>query len=128
MIERTRESIETSIRELSFKIREELLEQQKQNQPQRINIVICKHMLDEWGNLTKYYENSIYHGDAADTEMSLFMVENYLDWTRNLQIFVGIAHEQNDENTDELEELLLTLEVHMKDILTAISSLDSMSL
>ncbi len=128
MIERTRESIETSIRELSFKIREELLEQQKQNQPQRINLVMCEHMLNEWGNLVKYYENSIYRGDTTDTEMSLFIVENYLDWTRNLAIFVGIAHKQNDEYTDELEELLLTLEIHMKDILTTISSIDSMSL
>lgn len=128
MTKNTRALIEKIIRELSLKLREELFEQQQQSQPQRINIVLCEHMLDEWGNLAKHYENSIYHGDNPDTEMSLFIVENYLDWAQKLSIFVEISHKQNDEDTDELEELLLTLEVHMKDILAAISSIDSMGL
>jgi hypothetical protein len=128
----SRKDIEKKIRELALQLNKDLLAQQQARQlPQKVNLVVLRKMLDEWSNLAEYYEHNIYEKNFesdvdTDLEMSLFMVNNYLNWTRDLQIFISGA--ENHAETDKLEDALDYLEHSMQKILAAISDKDEFKL
>lgn len=118
-----RKEIELRIRKISYEIRKQMLENQRLGNFE-LDISKFSTMLDEWDNLASYYENANWDystRDQIDTEISLFIVDNYLRWKHSLLIRLADAQKRdNIELVDNLEDSLDRLEMYMEKIFKTI--------
>lgn len=118
-----RKEIELKIRKISYEISKQMLENQRSGKFE-LDISKFSTMLDEWDNLSSYYENANWDyssRDQIDTEISLFIVDNYLRWKHSLLVRLGGAQKsKNIELVDDLEDALDRLEMYMEKIFKTI--------
>lgn len=122
-----RKPIEQKIRQLSFEIYENLLDQQRQKiEYVRLDLQKLEEMMSQWALLTKYYEKQAYEPSLKeDTEISLFIVNTYFIWTQLLQSHLTNAAKNGfRKEAEEIDEYLSDLEYRMKDMLTTLADFD----
>lgn len=129
MTKQTRNEIEISIRELADQRVKDIIVQQHQGIiPGKTNMSLVEAMLDKWGELADYYEQSVYHSENdtdVDLEMSIHIVRNYLDSLEHLRIQLKGAVENNDEILIEnINDYIDLLEHAMERIFEAVYTID----